>query len=233
MQQPHCEYAVFKRALSQLSLSHIASTVRFNVFLIQTTLSPHFQAPIGLNLIQCTSHPPLPFLSFLSLLLFLLLTDQGSACSVSISHVSFLPASETLIQGQGLPWSHFPSLPEWGCSGWPYLLSLLSQILAGGGPLTPNSTSLHHTQRQHIGVVATHTHTAVDIMCMEPSIETSFQISWSQIDAVTAKGKKNRILKQSIIQIQEEQDWLSSEQCKQLLTQKLSNCRWQWVIERY
>ncbi|KAG7239846.1 hypothetical protein INR49_030559 [Caranx melampygus] len=39
-------------------------------------------------------------------------SPKGSVCSVSISHVSFLLGSRSLIQGQGLPNSHFPSLPE-------------------------------------------------------------------------------------------------------------------------
>lgn len=98
-----------------------------------THLSHHLNLNL-LHLIQLTFFPPPP-LSFLPPLLSLLLTDQGSVCGVSISHASFLPSSPTLIQGQGLPSSHFPSLREHGCSGWPYLLSLLSQTLPSGAPL--------------------------------------------------------------------------------------------------
>lgn len=61
VQQPRCEYTVYKRTLPQLSLSHIASTGRFNVFLIQTTLAPHFSSPNRPHLIHCTSHSPSPF----------------------------------------------------------------------------------------------------------------------------------------------------------------------------
>lgn len=158
----YLEEAGSKRLLSQLCSSQIeSSTVTFNTSHIHTNLPSYSQAPMCF-----TSFSARPFLlpALPSRPLSLLCADQGSACSVSISHVSFFPTSETLIQGQGLPSSYFPSQLERRFSGWPYLLSLLSQTLAGGGPLIPNSASLpQHTHHQHISVITAHTHTHIEV----------------------------------------------------------------------
>lgn len=126
-----------KICLSYCFISEGISIVPFNRY--HTNVHKHIHTPftplLSLNLIHLIQGTFFPPLSFLPPLLSRLSTDQGSACIVSISHVSFLPGSLPLIQGQGMPSSHFPSLSEHGCSGWPYLLSLLSQTLAGGGPL--------------------------------------------------------------------------------------------------
>lgn len=130
--------------------SHLTCTAH----VLKHTNTP-FTPLTSLNLPQFILHtsflPPTP--SFRFHLLPLLSTDQSSACSVSISHVSFLLASPSLNWGQGLPSSHFPSLPEHGCSGWPYLLSLLSQPLTG----SPHHLSATLVSLASLFLYSTHT----------------------------------------------------------------------------
>ena len=98
----------------------------------------------------------------------LLATDLGSACNVSISHVSFLPSTTTLIQGQGLPSSHFP-LPAGARVFW-LTLPLISVKSDTGSRWSSHlvlASLFQHIHHQHIGVPAargrahtyTHTHT--------------------------------------------------------------------------
>lgn len=83
----YLELAWSERLLSQLCSSQIASsTVALNVSHSHANLPAHFQAPICFT--SFSAHPfLLPTLP--SCPLSLVFTDQGSVCSVSISHVSF------------------------------------------------------------------------------------------------------------------------------------------------
>lgn len=144
-----------------------------------TTSKPKSASPHSahvLFLLPCpsctpTRTPPLLFL----------LRGQAAVSPLVTSH--FLLAPPTLIWGQGLPSSHFPSPPAPGCSGWPYLLSLLSQTLAGGGPLIAyqahySSSCCLHTQVSVL-TVCTHryTLTQVHMHAWKKSTQVSLQLS--------------------------------------------------------
>lgn len=66
---------------------------------------------------------------------------RGQSEIFSICHGFFLPAFQSLIQGQTLV-RIFPLLLEFRCSGWPILLSLLRQTSNADGCLRPN-TRMH------------------------------------------------------------------------------------------